>query len=315
MSPTPTPGPNEGGEEDGEDSGEDSGDDSDGETLPEDGDEEDDWESEDGDDTWNEDTEDEDDVEEWFRPIARNLVKRQTATNTTGKVVDLTSKVNNTGASSTLSYTPQPLDNLPYNLSSGFEYALMVDESLSTMVVSCANGNMYAFTVSGDDNPNCSEMWAQKDDVLLTDGARRVMHYYNNTMSAVGVSRLRVEDKAQMPTSGVPVALVPYTGDSDAQEGEETEDYYYLAVDPHENVFYPIVCDFEDGSGSRLFLAEDPVRGVEMLTSEDLMHTVTGGKVSGCYDMVVMQGQYEEGKDWMSLGEDTEDWEWDLEDW
>ncbi|RSL42218.1 hypothetical protein CEP54_015559 [Fusarium duplospermum] len=220
---------------------------------------------------------------------------------------DLTSRVEN--GTSDLSYDLKSFGNKPYNLTAGFEVALIVDPDARNMLVSCANGNAYVFSVEGEDNPNCSEMWASKEDVVVFDGAERLMHYYNNSMAATGVSRLRLEDETDIPSGGVVVAFAPYFPDP------ESEEYFFVAVDPNENIFYPIVCEFENDAGSKLFLAEDPDEGAEMLKSPDLIFSVTGGKVTDCYAMPLMMGEYKEGDDWETLSETSDaDWEWEFED-
>ncbi|KAF7557433.1 hypothetical protein G7Z17_g715 [Cylindrodendrum hubeiense] len=205
-----------------------------------------------------------------------------------GPISDITDLVAGSSAKSKLTYTTKPLANTAYNETDGVQFSLLVDPDATTYIVSCGNGNVYAFWIEGEDNPYCSELWATKSDVLITDGAQRVAHYYNNTMSTLGVSRLRVEDVSEIPDSGVVVAWGAYDG-SDFEGGEE---YLYLAVDPNDDVYYPIVCDFEDGSGSKIFLASDPEEGPKLLQSEDLIYTVTGGKVTECFAIWLLQGVY-----------------------
>lgn len=236
-----------------------------------------------------------------------------TSSSNSTKVYDITNKIKSDNSSKVLNYTTTALANNPYNLTSGYEFALLVDPDATTMIVSCSNGNMYAFSVDSDDNQYCSEMWATKEDILVMDASARVMHYYNNTMSAVGVSRLRVEDETDIPSSGVVVAWAPYSDDG---SDDYWDDYLYLAVDPQDQIFYPVVCTYEDNSlGAKMFLAQDPEEGVEMLKSEDLRYTVTGGVVKECYAMKLMQGMWaEEGDSYSDYG-NTDDWdEWDLED-
>ncbi|RSM07272.1 hypothetical protein CEP52_005323 [Fusarium oligoseptatum] len=204
---------------------------------------------------------------------------------------DLTSRVEN--GTSDLSYDLKSFGNKPYNLTGGFEVALIVDTDARNMLVSCANGNAYVFSAEGEDNPNCSEMWASKEDVVVFDGADRLMHYYNNSMAATGVSRLRLEDETDIPSGGVVVAFAPYFPNPDSDE------YFF----------------FENDAGSKLFLAEDPDEGAKMLKSPDLTFTVTGGKVTDCYAMPLMMGEYKAGDDWETPSETSDaDWEWEFED-
>ncbi|KAK5655655.1 hypothetical protein OQA88_5588 [Cercophora sp. LCS_1] len=227
------------------------------------------------------------------------------------KIVDLTSKIKSTNGSSELSYTTTPLPNRPYNDTRGYEYALLVDPTATVMIVSCSNGNLYSFAVNGTDNPSCSEMWATHDDVLVSDGSQRLAHYYNNTMSALGVSRLRVEDEADIPVGGVVVGFAPYGEDGSYEDGS----YFYIAVDPAEEIFYLMVCEYEEANmGAKLFLARDPEEGREVLKSEDVRYTVTGGKVKDCWPIMLVQGEYAAGDDWMGYSEAEDSAGWDLEE-
>jgi len=228
------------------------------------------------------------------------------------KVLDITSKIKPPANSSPeLAYTSQPLPNRPYNDTRGYEYSTLVDAEVSMMVVSCSNGNLYPLAVGGPDSPDCSELWATKDDVLVSDGAQRVAHYYNNTMSVLGVSRLRVEDEADIPATGVVVGFAPYSADGSYEDGS----YFYLAVDPHQDVFYLVVCEYEEASlGSKIFLVSDPETGTETLKSEDVMYTVTGGKVKECSPLLLVQGTYKEENNYLGLTTAPDSAPWDLED-
>ena len=225
-----------------------------------------------------------------------------------GQTIDLTSKINGTD---TVAYTIESVGNRYYNLTDGYEVALLIDTDATTMMAACSNGNIYAFDIDAGEVDYCPEIWASKEDVLVTDGGGRLMHYYNNTMSEIGVSRLRLESEADIPGTGVVVAFVPYFPD------ENSDNYFYLAIDPEDQVYYPIVCDYEDGAGSKMFLARDPDEGSALLESEDLQYTVTGGKIAQCYSIELVQGEYVESNDWISYGNSSDaKWEWELEgDW
>lgn len=218
-----------------------------------------------------------------------------TTTTTNSTVIDLTSKVKSNSTGNELSYAPQGVPNSPYNDTTGYEYSLMVDPTATTMVVSCSNGNLYAFAVDGEDNAYCSEMWATFRDVLVADGSQRLLHYYNNTMAKLGVSRVRVEDETDIPLEGVPFAFIPYSADDPTAANADDENYMYLAVDVAEQIFYPVACDFADSAmGSKIFLVADPVKGVDTLLSPEVKYTVTGGDVKHCSALVLMQGKYDD---------------------
>lgn len=284
---------------------------------------------------------------------------------TMGSVIDLTNKVVGSGgnnsngtssssASSTLTYTTSAVGNRAYNATSGLEFALLVTPDARTMVVSCGDGNVYAFSAAGDENPNCSEMWAATAggvDALVADGAYRLLHYYANTMDRLGVSRLRVDDAAALPAHAVVVAFLPYgaLADEDADEGtaaettttqpaeglrrrqekeESTEtdastssssttsndsstttsaaddysiDDVYFALDPSYSLFYPVVCNYaEAGKGPKVFLARDPEAGPRILASPDVAASITGGRVTDCAVLDLMQGRWATDADYSS---------------
>ncbi|KAI3544373.1 hypothetical protein CABS02_09775 [Colletotrichum abscissum] len=229
-------------------------------------------------------------------PLPSNFTKRhighRQTSEPTNPIVDITHKYK--GGSSTLSYELESLPNSGYNDTDGYEYSLLVNPSGSTMIISCSNGNLYAVLTGGPDNELCSELWAHQNDALIYDGAQRLMHYYGTTMAKLGVSRLRVEPGLHGPTDSVVVAWAPYYG------GPGPEEYYFVAVDPLGDVFYPAVCDYVDGQSSKLFLVRDPVEGIEILKSPDLMYTVTGGRVGDCFALVLMQGAHE-AKSYLNL--------------
>ncbi|KAK1843830.1 hypothetical protein CCHR01_13535 [Colletotrichum chrysophilum] len=191
----------------------------------------------------------------------------------TGDVVDETTSV---AGSTDLDYISQPVGTNPYMDDTGREFGIITDSSNSSMIISCSNGNMYPVSIGSPENAVCSELWAAAQDVLIYDGAERLMHYYTNTMSVLGVSRLRVGPEFVAPAGAAVVTWAVYT----AQDG--TNDSYYVAVDSHDGLFYPIICDYSDGTASRLFLAKDSVAGVTLLESADVMYSVTGGQVSTC---------------------------------
>lgn len=156
----------------------------------------------------------------------------------------------------------------------------LVNPAASTRVVSCADGNMYAVRNDNNETAICSGTWdtAPRSEVVY-DEARRFMHYYSNTMSKAGISRLRVSRSSRVPQRSVAVALIPVQDPGSPS--------YYVAVNRKREVFYPVVCDYADGSASRMFLADHPARGMRVLRSEDVVHSITGGLVSRCHLMAL----------------------------
>ncbi|KAG6035382.1 hypothetical protein E4U41_006106 [Claviceps citrina] len=155
------------------------------------------------------------------------------------------------------------------------KFVQLVNAQQSTRVVSCANGNVYAVRNDNSSSTYCFGLWeATQRSEVVHDGVHRPMHYYSNTMSALGVSRLRVSNAGEVPRAAVAVALVPMR----SLQGQAL----HVALDPSQDVFYPVVCDYVDKSTSKVFLVRDAVQGLETLQSRDVAYSVTGGDVAGC---------------------------------
>ncbi|KAI9163909.1 Leucinostatins biosynthesis cluster protein T [Paramyrothecium foliicola] len=202
-------------------------------------------------------------------------------------LVDVTAQNKIEGASQNVTYSVKTLPPTSYKSTDGYDYSTVTNPTGSSMLAACSNGNVYSFAKSFH-LPACSAMWATVDRTLVADGSKRVMHYYKDTMSTLGVSRLRLRDQALIPESGAVVAWAPYT-----ESDKDNEDYLYIAVDEQDNVFYPMVCEYEESlwsEGAKLFLVADPEKGAETLKSIEAQHTVTGGLVKGCYPLSLKQG-------------------------
>ncbi|KAK2590183.1 hypothetical protein QQS21_012134 [Conoideocrella luteorostrata] len=151
----------------------------------------------------------------------------------------------------------------------------LLNPTASAKVVSCANGNLYVVRNDNRDNENCFELWhTTRHSEVVYDVVQRSLHYYSDTMSKLGVSRLRASNEDEVPRTSVPVAFVPPRN----PKGQDL----YVAVNHAQEVFYPIVCDYGDRGASKVFVAKDPIQGVEVLQRKDVVYSVTGGAVSKC---------------------------------
>ncbi|KAJ9649053.1 hypothetical protein H2199_000966 [Coniosporium tulheliwenetii] len=200
----------------------------------------------------------------------------------------------------------------PYNDTNGYEFTTIMDYSRQFALASCTDGNVYIHSLADQYNEDidihCGDLWAHTSSVAVMDGSYHILHYYNNTMSVTGVSRLRVSDEEEIPSSSVYVALVPF----DIDEDPTTPDVY-VALDANFNMFFPVECAYANSSlPSKVFLVQDPAAGMEMLKSEDVMYSITGGKVSECYFLAMVQGSHEEGL-WESELEVENEEDWELE--
>ncbi|ODA83644.1 hypothetical protein RJ55_02159 [Drechmeria coniospora] len=170
-----------------------------------------------------------------------------------------------------------------YSDNRGHEVTMVLDPNNTTALIACSNGNIFAVLADGEQNPSCSGQWiSNAEKMVLHDATNRVMHYYENTLSVVGVSRFRVGVKSALPRTSKPVALVTYPDDSGG--------YFYIAVGPGKVILYPIVCDFSDGTGSKVFLAKSLDEGVAMLERQELTFSITGGYVRKCSPMALNRG-------------------------
>lgn len=158
--------------------------------------------------------------------------------------------------------------------------------------VACGNGGIYGVSPDSADNPACSEMWATYNDILVADGAQRLLHFYSDTMNATGVSRLRVANEEAVP-EGSQIVVFAEMGANDTDTTNDTaNDAFYIAVDQDLNVFYPVLCTYTDGGVSKLFVVSDAVAGVAMLQSPDVQFSITGGVVGVCYTMPIYMGAW-----------------------
>lgn len=167
-----------------------------------------------------------------------------------------------------------------YNGNSGFSLTRLLTTSGAAKIVSCSNGNIYAASNNNNTNGDCNEQWSISEDATIGfDSAFRTMHYYTDTMAETGVSRLRLSSPGRTPNSTVAIALVAYQND----QGPD----FYVAADRFHQVFYPVVCDYSGGDGSKVFLAKDPVKGLATLQDPSAVDSITGGAIERCYPLAL----------------------------
>lgn len=121
--------------------------------------------------------------------------------------------------------------------------------------------------------------FTEDSGVVVGDDTGRFLHYYPDVMEAYSVSRLRLSNYFSIPKSADFVALAPVDYDDNP-----TTPSYYAAFDTMGSLFFTISCDFLN-QPSKVFLATDPVQGINTLKQEKLRYTVTGGVVTDCYYM------------------------------
>jgi len=73
-----------------------------------------------------------------------------------------------------------------------------------------------------------------------------------------------------VPKRAVIVAFAAFGANDTDTSGDSTDDGYYVAIDPDDNVYYPVICTYTDRQVSKLFVVSDPVAGVSVLQSADV---------------------------------------------
>ncbi|TIA12468.1 hypothetical protein D6C80_06819 [Aureobasidium pullulans] len=243
----------------------------------------------------------------WLFPrtnVTRSAVNNNTDVTSNSTIIDVT---NQTLAEEgkTVSDWSFPVINFEgYNTTSDTEVLTLVDSEEKFILTSCADENIYLEDIALNgtlQQRSCTINWQEVDGSVIADGLDRILHYYNNTMSKLGVSRLRISNEKDIPLESVYVNLYGFNDQTDVRDDDMNDnpanaEIYYLAYDEDDNTLYPIACSFENASvGSKLFLAKDPKAGAELLASEDLISIVTGGKVSECHALDFKQPYGEDG--------------------
>ncbi|KAK1986906.1 hypothetical protein LZ30DRAFT_778026 [Colletotrichum cereale] len=88
---------------------------------------------------------------------------------------------------------------------------------------------------------------------------------------SLSASRFHVEAELEAPAGSFVVFWAPY------YDPKSPDEHDHLAIDPLDQVYYPIVCDYADGAASKVLVVRDPVAGVAMLQSPDAIYSVTFG--------------------------------------
>lgn len=114
-----------------------------------------------------------------------------------------------------IGYPGPDIAAVPYDLADdyldGYEFTSLVlrDSNGSYSLKACSDDNLYIQqldTVSDADlGPftQCNTLWQRYEDIVLSTPNGGILHYYNNTMAKVGVSRLRTADQNYIPNTSV----------------------------------------------------------------------------------------------------------------
>ncbi|KAI8959741.1 hypothetical protein F5Y11DRAFT_359015 [Daldinia sp. FL1419] len=213
--------------------------------------------------------------------------------NSTGngtQIYDLTEYVVETDAD--LGFPGLQLNDIPYNIDAsefdGYWYSTLSLNGTNGdyTLAACDDGNLY-IQKNGTQNSlpyysTCTTLWSGYEDVVLSTPNSGVLHYYNNTMSKLGVSRLRTADETALPASAVYVALAPFYYTDDESENAPS---MLAAIDTNNDIYFPAICTYKNSSaGAKVYLIDSDIdAGLAMLKSPDVQYTITNGEVDDCY--------------------------------
>ncbi|KAH7095083.1 hypothetical protein FB567DRAFT_574941 [Paraphoma chrysanthemicola] len=152
----------------------------------------------------------------------------------------------------------------------------------------CDDGNVYIMTNETIRALpawiSCSYLWGGYDGTIFGPPNGGVLHYYRDEVNRTGVSRLRVSDLDEVPSTAVMLNLVAL-GDDDP-----TTNDYVMGVDLDSNLFYPVVCTYRGSSNAKIFVVSDPVAGLTTLQSPDVKYSITNGDVDRCTVLPLIWG-------------------------
>lgn len=106
-----------------------------------------------------------------------------------------------------VSYPFQDVPSAAYNTTDDYELVPLVDSTASLTFATCCGPNIYVVSSASDSLEFCSKTWSLYNDLLVGDAAGRILHLYRNTMSKVGVSRVRVSDGHSLPGEATPIVF------------------------------------------------------------------------------------------------------------
>lgn len=82
---------------------------------------------------------------------------------------------------------------LPRSAKNGLEYEPLKEQESGLKVSACTDGSVRLLPSSfEDEDSGCDDTWVYLNGNVIADSAKRHLHYYENSMSEVGVSRLRL---------------------------------------------------------------------------------------------------------------------------
>ncbi|TIA78266.1 hypothetical protein D6C76_04152 [Aureobasidium pullulans] len=152
-----------------------------------------------------------------------------------------------------------------------------LDTRQASSLAAAEDGNFYMVGNTGSASPGTK--FYSEDSIAFKDESERMFHYYPNTMSTYGVSRLRAAQVLDTPLGAQLVTLVPVS----TPDGVTA----YVAADTDGHNYLLAWCTAPRWQGSKVFLVSDYEKGLETLLSGDVQWIVTGNNVTECDPLVL----------------------------
>ncbi|KAL2029254.1 hypothetical protein VTO58DRAFT_108446 [Aureobasidium pullulans] len=152
-----------------------------------------------------------------------------------------------------------------------------LDTRQASSLAAAEDGNFYMVGNTGGASPGTK--FYSEDSVAFKDESERMFHYYPNTMSTYGVSRLRAAQVLDTPLGAQLVTLVPVS----TPDGVTA----YVAADTDGHNYLLAWCTAPRWQGSKVFLVSDYEKGLQTLLSGDVQWIVTGNNVTECDPLVL----------------------------
>lgn len=158
-------------------------------------------------------------------------------------------------------------------------FVTLIDTTSAVSLSAAEDGNFYLSAgSSGAAGPGTS--FLSTSSIVTQDEQGRSFHYFPDTISAYGVSRLRLSLTADAPITAQLITLVPITIDNVP---------VYSAVDTNGNALFLAWCNVgsKDGGRSKVFLVKDYGESLKELARDEVQWVVTGDVVRDCAPLLL----------------------------
>jgi hypothetical protein len=201
-------------------------------------------------------------------------------------IVDVTGDVDLSDANHTDIVLPS-LATTGYNSTDGTEFISLMDSTSSLSLTACSDGNLH-YQPKADNETladySSSTLFQSIQMNVIADGPGRILHYYINTMSKLGVFRLRVSDEEAIPIGSSYLSLNPSDEDADFKSPDT-----FTSFDSNGNQFLPVVCVYTNATMlPKVFVVNNVTTGLDILQSPDLEFIVTSGLIDECHYLLII---------------------------